>query len=129
MLEEYPEAKEMLIERGKAILRKDGLLDEEKLRAEEQTKENLMMRFEQIMGKYEHMSQKFARFIAEYSVSQRKLKQRIYQLEKSLANSQAVSDNAIAAPNQRPNDGSTREVNQAINTTTANDGEDCREPT
>lgn len=87
VLEEYPDAKEMLIERAKEMLRKDGLLDEEKLLAEEQMKENLMFRYEQMMNKYEQMTQKFARFIAEYSVSQRKLKQRVYQLEKNLENS------------------------------------------
>lgn len=119
VLEEYPEAREMLIERGKEILRKDGLLDEDKLRAEEQTKENLMMRFEQVMGKYEHMSQKFARFIAEYSVSQRKLKQRIYQLEKSLANGRPTAltnpdlNATTSAVNQEPNE----EVNQTISRT------------
>lgn len=121
VLEEYPEAREMLIERGKEILRKDGLLDEDKLRAEEQTKENLMMRMEQMMGKYEHMSQKFARFIAEYSVSQRKLKQRIYQLEKSLASGRpmALTNPETNAPTravsqEEPNE----EVNQTISRTT-----------
>lgn len=101
----------MLIERGKAILRKDGLLDEDKLRAEQETKENLMMRFDQIMGKYEHMSQKFARFIAEYSVSQRKLKQRIYQLEKSLQNSQPTAGTNPRSLNQEPNEEPNEEVN------------------
>lgn len=85
VLEEYPETKAMLIERGKEILRKDGLLDEDQLKAEEQMKENLIDRLEQITEKYEQMTNKFARFI----VSQRKLKQRIFNLEKNLKNNQS----------------------------------------
>lgn len=117
VLEEYPEAKEMLIERGKEILRKDGLLDEERLRAEEEKKESLMARHEQLMNKYEHLAKKFARFIAEYSVSQRKLKQRIYQLEKHLEQSR------LDTINQESNE----EVNQAINQLTVNDQETNQE--
>ena len=41
VLEEYPEARSMLIERGKEILRKDGLLDEEALKAAQKAEENL----------------------------------------------------------------------------------------
>ncbi|XP_060078836.1 cyclic nucleotide-gated channel rod photoreceptor subunit alpha-like [Ylistrum balloti] len=47
-LQEYPEAKQLLSERGKQILRKDNLLDEEAARREERRRQNLDKKIELI---------------------------------------------------------------------------------
>ena len=47
-LTEYPEAKKMLIEKGKSILRKDGMLDETAVAADERTAAEKI----QNLGKY-----------------------------------------------------------------------------
>ena len=64
-------------------------------------KENLLQRLEKITTKYEQMTNKFARFIAEYSVSQRKLKKRIYQLEKNFNDNKLNNINSDEEVNQK----------------------------
>lgn len=81
MLEEYPEARAMLIERGKQILAKDGLLDEEGLRRARSAEIALNVRCERLQLTVDRLSGSMARLLAEYSVAQRQLKRRLAALE------------------------------------------------
>lgn len=82
VLKEYPEAQKLLIERGKQILLKDGLLDEEQLRATEQEQENLERRCTLLELGLNNLQTRFAHLLAEYTTYQQKVKRRITRLEK-----------------------------------------------
>ncbi|GBO30178.1 hypothetical protein AVEN_34278-1 [Araneus ventricosus] len=82
VLEEYPEAQKLLIERGKQILIKDGLLDEDAIKEAEVQQEALNVTVERLEGSIEVLQTRLSRFLAEFVVSQNNLKQRIYRLEK-----------------------------------------------
>lgn len=84
VLEDYPDAKEMLIDRGKQILVKDCLLDEEALRIAQREKEKLEDKCSRLEQNLDNLHTRFARLLAEYSASQKRIKQRIYALEKSV---------------------------------------------
>ncbi|KPP78385.1 cyclic nucleotide-gated channel cone photoreceptor subunit alpha-like [Scleropages formosus] len=79
-LTEYPEAKKVLEEKGKAILRKDNLIDEAVANAGADPKD-----FEEKINRLESnldvMQTKFAKLVAEYTASQSKIKQRITNME------------------------------------------------
>jgi hypothetical protein len=87
VLEEYPEARAMLIERGKQILAKDGLLDEEGLRKAQSADLALNVRCERLQLTVDRLSGSMARLLAEYSVAQRQLKRRLTSLESKLRHS------------------------------------------
>lgn len=79
-LTEYPEAKKALEEKGKAILRKDNLLDEAAASAGADPKdlEEKILRLE---GNLDVMATKFARLVAEYMSYQSRIKQRLTNME------------------------------------------------
>ncbi|OQV13313.1 Cyclic nucleotide-gated channel cone photoreceptor subunit alpha [Hypsibius exemplaris] len=83
-LTEYPEAKKKLIERGRQILTKDGLLDEEAVREAEKRQQNVVDKVDRLETDVDNVQTRFARLLAEYSSSQQKLKQRITKLEDNL---------------------------------------------
>ena len=83
-LEEYPEAKKMLMERGRQILKKDNLIDEDIARLAEiqsETTDQKVVRFEVAL---DSMQTRFARLLGEFNSIQLKLKQRITKIEKQL---------------------------------------------
>ncbi|XP_035215640.1 cyclic nucleotide-gated cation channel alpha-3-like [Stegodyphus dumicola] len=82
VLEEYPEAQKLLIERGKQILIKDGLLDEEAIKAAEVEEEAVKDRVQRLEESIEVLQTRLARLLAEFVASQNNLKQRIHRLEK-----------------------------------------------
>lgn len=82
VLEEYPEAQKLLIERGKQILIKDGLLDVEAIKASEVVQESLSDKVVRLEDSIEVLQTRFARFIAEFVTVQSTFKQRIHKLEK-----------------------------------------------
>lgn len=84
VLEDYPEAKQLLIERGKEILRKDCLLDEETLKAAQKREQTLEEKHQSLESVVDNLQTRFARLLAEYSASQKKIKQRITSLETNL---------------------------------------------
>jgi len=57
-LEEYPEAKKMLLEKGKQLLRKDKLLDEEAALREEKRQQALVSKIEMIVDAVDEMQKK-----------------------------------------------------------------------
>ncbi|KAK3574567.1 hypothetical protein QTP86_010186 [Hemibagrus guttatus] len=79
-LTEYPEAKKALEEKGKAILRKDNLLDEAAASsgADPKDLEEKILRLE---SNFDVMTTKFARLLAEYTSYQSRIKQRITNME------------------------------------------------
>uniref|UniRef100_A0A915PEP8 Cyclic nucleotide-binding domain-containing protein n=1 Tax=Setaria digitata TaxID=48799 RepID=A0A915PEP8_9BILA len=80
-LKEYPDARKLLIAKGREILRKDGLLDEdapeEQMTAEEMAKS--------LQNTLKIMQTKMARFVAEFTSVKSKLLARIEYLETQLA--------------------------------------------
>ncbi|GIY42913.1 cyclic nucleotide-gated cation channel subunit A [Caerostris darwini] len=81
VLAEYPEAQKMLIERGKEILIKDGLLDEKDAKIREMEDSNLLARHQKLQTAFDNLQIRFARFFSEYTRTQKQLKQRLYRLE------------------------------------------------
>ncbi|VDN53011.1 unnamed protein product [Dracunculus medinensis] len=76
-LKEYPDARKLLIAKGREILRKDGLLDENA--PEEQTTVEELAQNLQIALK--NMQTRMARFVAEFTSTKSKLLKRIEYLE------------------------------------------------
>ncbi|XP_023244656.1 cyclic nucleotide-gated channel cone photoreceptor subunit alpha-like [Centruroides sculpturatus] len=81
VLADYPEAQKLLIERGRQILVKDGLLDEEAMKAAEIEHENIQDKCKRLEIALDNLQTRFARLLAEYTATQQKLKQRISKLE------------------------------------------------
>uniref|UniRef100_A0A2K5F703 Cyclic nucleotide gated channel subunit alpha 3 n=1 Tax=Aotus nancymaae TaxID=37293 RepID=A0A2K5F703_AOTNA len=79
-LTEYPEAKKALEEKGRQILMKDNLIDEELARAGADPKD-LEEKVEQLGTSLDILQTRFARLLAEYNATQMKIKQRLSQLE------------------------------------------------
>ena len=83
-LKEYPDAKRKLLERGRELLRKDNLLDEDVAAAESTiSSETLQHQIERLENVVDVLTKTVARFMATNIRSNNKLKQRIAQLEKS----------------------------------------------
>lgn len=84
-LREYPEARKSLLEKGRQLLRKDNLLVEEVDQHEEMktyctAEEKLVM----VDDKMDRVKTKLARLMGEYSSIQKKLKERVQNLEVQL---------------------------------------------
>ncbi|XP_002757442.3 cyclic nucleotide-gated channel alpha-3 isoform X1 [Callithrix jacchus] len=82
-LTEYPEAKKALEEKGRQILMKDNLIDEELARAGADPKD-LEEKVEQLGTSLDILQTRFARLLAEYNATQMKMKQRLSQLESQM---------------------------------------------
>ncbi|XP_041694592.2 cyclic nucleotide-gated cation channel alpha-3-like [Coregonus clupeaformis] len=97
-LTEYPDAKKALEEKGKAMLMKDNMIDEDiaNARADPKDMEEKIQRLESNM---ETMMTMFAKIMAEFTSSQRKIKQRITNIESTVKSvrpediSEVVADN------------------------------------
>ncbi|XP_037308558.1 cyclic nucleotide-gated channel cone photoreceptor subunit alpha-like [Pungitius pungitius] len=72
---EYPDAKNLLEEKGKAILMKDNLIDESLVAATDA--KDLEDKVNRVEASVEIMTAKFRKMSAQYESSQRKLKQRL----------------------------------------------------
>uniref|UniRef100_I3LQM4 Cyclic nucleotide gated channel subunit alpha 3 n=1 Tax=Sus scrofa TaxID=9823 RepID=I3LQM4_PIG len=82
-LTEYPEAKKALEEKGRQILMKDNLIDEELAKAGADPKD-LEEKVEHLETSLDTLQTRFARLLAEYNATQMKVKQRLSQLESQL---------------------------------------------
>ncbi|XP_070554095.1 cyclic nucleotide-gated channel alpha-3-like [Ptychodera flava] len=85
-LKEYPEAKRILEERGKTILMKDGLIDEDAAKRGSKSKEQFEQeeKIDRLECALDSLQTKFSRLVNEYSNAQMKMKQRITKLEKRM---------------------------------------------
>lgn len=79
-LTEYPEAKKALEEKGRQILMKDNLIDEEAAKAGADPKD-LEEKVEKLQTALDMLQTRFARLLAEFSSSQQKVKQRLVKVE------------------------------------------------
>ncbi|XP_003794414.1 cyclic nucleotide-gated cation channel alpha-3 [Otolemur garnettii] len=79
-LTEYPEAKKALEEKGRQILMKDNLIDEE-LAKDGADPKDLEEKVEHLESSLDTLQTRFARLLAEYNATQMKVKQRLSQLE------------------------------------------------
>ncbi|XP_045375589.1 cyclic nucleotide-gated channel alpha-3 isoform X2 [Camelus bactrianus] len=79
-LTEYPEAKKALEEKGRQILMKDNLIDEELAKAGADPKD-IEEKVEHLESSLDTLQTRFARLLAEYNATQMKVKQRLSQLE------------------------------------------------
>uniref|UniRef100_A0A4W5LY99 Cyclic nucleotide gated channel subunit alpha 2 n=1 Tax=Hucho hucho TaxID=62062 RepID=A0A4W5LY99_9TELE len=80
---EYPDAKKVLEERGKEILMKEGLLDEN-AEAGRLGGEDTEEKVERLESSLDTLQTRFARLLSEYTATQQRLKQRITNLERQL---------------------------------------------
>lgn len=76
---EYPDAKKVLEERGREILMKEGLLDENEVATSMEV--DVQEKLGQLETNMETLHTRFGRLLAEYTGAQQKLKQRITILE------------------------------------------------
>ncbi|XP_066212270.1 cyclic nucleotide-gated channel alpha-2 isoform X2 [Saccopteryx leptura] len=82
---EYPDAKKILEERGREILMKEGLLDENEVATSMEV--DVQEKMEQLEINMETLYTRFGRLLAEYTGAQQKLKQRITVLETKMKQS------------------------------------------
>ncbi|XP_014852332.1 PREDICTED: cyclic nucleotide-gated olfactory channel-like [Poecilia mexicana] len=80
---EYPDAKTVLEDRGREILKKEGLLDENAEKGGLQ-KEDAEEKVERLESSLDTLQTRFARLLTEYTDTQQRLKQRITLLERHL---------------------------------------------
>uniref|UniRef100_A0A669DKG4 Cyclic nucleotide gated channel subunit alpha 2 n=1 Tax=Oreochromis niloticus TaxID=8128 RepID=A0A669DKG4_ORENI len=80
---EYPDAKTVLEERGREILMKEGLLDENAQSGGLQ-KEDTEEKVERLESSLDTLQTRFARLLSEYTHTQQRLKQRVTLLERLL---------------------------------------------
>ncbi|WAR00060.1 CNGA3-like protein [Mya arenaria] len=84
VLNQYPDAKKILIDKGKKILKKDNLLDEDLMEKMEQQQETTEQKLERIESGLDTLQTRFARLLADFNSTQQKLKQRITRVEKTV---------------------------------------------
>ncbi|XP_035034985.1 cyclic nucleotide gated channel subunit alpha 2b [Hippoglossus stenolepis] len=80
---EYPDAKSVLEERGREILTKEGLLDEN-VESGGLQKEDTEEKVERLESSLDSLQTRFSRLLSEYTHTQQRLKQRITLLERQL---------------------------------------------
>ncbi|XP_075876479.1 cyclic nucleotide-gated cation channel-like [Nelusetta ayraudi] len=88
---EYPDAKRVLEERGREILMKEGLLDENAEGGVLQ-KEDTEEKVERLESSLDILQTRFTRLLTEYTHTQQRLKQRITLLERQLNQTDCGAD-------------------------------------
>ena len=84
VINQYPEAKKILIDKGKKILKKDNLLDEDLMEKLEQQQETMEQKLERVENNLDTLQTRFARLLADFNSTQLRLKQRITRVERTL---------------------------------------------
>ena len=80
-LQEYPEAKKQLIERGRQILMKDNLLDEELSKKQDLENESVQNKMKRVGGVLESLESQFESLLGDFKSTQAYLKQRVTKIE------------------------------------------------
>ena len=80
-LKEYPEAKKTLMVRGREMLLKDNLLDEEVAKRQGNDDETSEQKIDRLEQSLDNLQTRFARLLGEFNSTQLKLKQRVTKLE------------------------------------------------
>jgi CRP-like cAMP-binding protein len=81
VLVEYPSARETLLERGKAHLRKDNLLDEDAAQTAEEDQAAVPEKLTRVKGNIDHLGRRIARLIGEYRANMDALGHRLEIVE------------------------------------------------
>lgn len=84
VLNEYPSARNTLIERGKAHLRKDNLLDENAAQTAQEDEAAVPENIAQLEKNIDHLEARILRIMSEYKSNISKLHQRLETVEKSV---------------------------------------------
>lgn len=111
---EYPDAKRVLEERGREILMKEGLLDENAEGGVLQ-KEDTDEKVERLESSLDILQTRFTRLLTEYTHTQQRLKQRITLLERQLNQTDCGAD----APDGVDANAATGDEDQGLVTRTA----------
>ena len=82
VLAEYPSARDTLIERGKAHLRKDNLLDEEAAQSAQLDEAAIPNKVTKLEGSIDNLETRLARLMGEYAANMTTLGQRLETVEK-----------------------------------------------
>jgi cyclic nucleotide gated channel alpha 3 len=82
VLAEYPSARDTLIERGKAHLRKDNLLDEEAAQIAQQDEAAMPEKVTRLEGNIDNLETRLARLMGEYTANMTALGQRLQTVER-----------------------------------------------
>jgi len=94
VLAEYPSARETLIERGKAHLRKDNLLDEDAAQTAQQDQAAIPEKVTQLQRNIDNLEIRFTRLLREYLSNMDKLGHRLEIVEQLAEEKQTdVQDN------------------------------------
>ncbi|XP_067005088.2 cyclic nucleotide-gated cation channel subunit A [Anabrus simplex] len=104
-LEDYPEARNSLMERGCQLLRKDGLLDEQEFKRAQTANETLSAKVDRLEATMGNMQTRLARLMAEFSSHQTKIKQRLSQVEKRTDDGSNTSGGASSSSHPATPDG------------------------
>ena len=81
-LADYPEARSVLLEKGRQMLRKDNLLDEDVARMQDLEQESTEQKVGRLEIGLDTICTRFARLLGDFNSMQLKLKQRVSKLEK-----------------------------------------------
>ncbi|KAL2774281.1 cyclic nucleotide-gated cation channel alpha-3 isoform 2 [Daubentonia madagascariensis] len=106
-LTEYPEAKKALEEKGRQILMKDNLIDEELAKAGADPKD-IEEKVEHLESSLDTLQTRFARLLAEYNATQMKVKQRLTQLESQVK----ICGSSILSDGEAPGEAAKTEDKQ-----------------
>lgn len=101
-LAEYPEAKRTLIEKGRQLLRKDNLLDEEVARRQDMEQNSLEEKVEGLESTYDIMNTRIARLLAEFDAMQVELTERLASVEQELHKKDISSLVRVGPPHPLP---------------------------
>jgi len=85
-LTEYPEAKQKLIEKGRQMLRKDNLLDEELAKQQDLLELTAEQKLERLEKCLDETTQQLRSMMENFNTLQLELKKRITKAEKRLRN-------------------------------------------
>ncbi|XP_051840620.1 cyclic nucleotide-gated cation channel alpha-3 [Antechinus flavipes] len=93
---EYPEAKKALEEKGRQILMKDNLIDEDVAGSGGDPKD-MEEKVERLESSLDNLQTRFARLLAEYNSTQMKVKQRLSKLESKVCGSDLLDGENIVS--------------------------------
>ncbi|CAF3055419.1 unnamed protein product [Rotaria socialis] len=100
VLAEYPSARDTLIERGKAHLRKDNLLDEEAAQRAQQDEAAIPEKVTRLEGNIDNLETRLARLMGEYTANMTALGQRLQTVEKlAVPRRETLSDEKLSRKN------------------------------
>jgi len=100
-LQEYPEARQRLLEKGRQMLRKDNLLDEEVASRQELDQLSTDEKLTRLEHSLDETFQRLTALTEKFNSTQQQFKQRITKAEKELRNeNEALAMQRLSVPQQ-----------------------------